>query len=191
MADSSSLASVDPQQSIAASERLADAGYAAVDGAYRHSIASAGAETARTAGSLTVGQVIVGSLEGVTHLCDRLGLDARSVFAAALKQREDTLRTSHQAQTDFDRDHSATIRFWADLPTPATAVAEHAHTVLTLLHDRPEGVTSSQLRDLGVKNPSNVVMRLIRSGHPVERIPLTRGGAKGRQALYRLDRAKA
>lgn len=41
-----------------------------------------------------------------------------------------------------------------------------------------------------MKNPSNVVMNLIRAGHPIQRIAITKGADKRRQALYVLDRAE-
>lgn len=185
-----SFAEVDRQQAISPSEGAADAGHAAVDAAYRFAIARAGAQSARRAEALSAEQVVLAALEGVAHLCDRLELDALSLFASALQRRHDALVESERAQTNFDLGLGAQIVTWSALSAPSTTHDAHAETVLTLLHDRPEGVSSTQLRDLGVRNPSNVVMNLIRAGHPIERIQITRGGAKGRLALYRLDRAK-
>jgi hypothetical protein len=180
VAASSSLISVDHQQAIATSDTLADTGYAAVAAAYRFAIARAGADAAREAEALPVGDVLVGALEAVAHLCARLGVSAPSVFAAALSAHEQSAESpSNQVQTTM---------FWSDVQAPAITPDAHAHTVLTLLRDRPGGVTSGELRDLMVQNPSNVVMNLIRAGHPIRRIPVNGGQTKRRQALYVLDR---
>lgn len=186
-----SLSEVDRQQAVSPSEGLADAGHTAVDAAYRFAIARAGAQSARCAEALSAEQVLLGALEGLAHLCDRLDLDPCSLFASALQRRRDTLLASEPAQAKFDLGLGAQIVTWSALSAPSTTHDAHADTVLTLLHDRAEGITSTELRDLGVRNPSNVVMNLIRAGHPIKRIQITRGGAKGRLALYRLDRAKA
>ncbi len=186
-----SLAEVDRQRAIAPSEGLADSGHAAVDAAYRYTIARAGADTAREAASLTAEQVVLGALENISHLCDRLNLEPAALFARALQNRQRTLLDSPAAHPHPDLGLGAMLVTWEALSPPSAAQKAHARTVLTLLHDRPEGVTSTELRDLGVRNPSNVVMKLIRAGHPIERIQATRNGAKGRLAVYRLDRANA
>ena len=190
---SSSLASVDPQQSIAGTEALADVGYAAVEAAYRFTVARAGAETALRADALRAHEVLIGSLEAIAHLCDRLAIHPASVFEAALDAREHTISAGFQEANAIFGPASCEATFirWSEVDAPRLSPDAHTHTVLTLLNDRPDGVTSAQLRDLGVKNPSNVVMNLIRAGHPISRIQVTRGGAKGREALYVLDRAKA
>jgi hypothetical protein len=186
-----SLAEVDRQQTITLADHLADNGYAAVDAAYRFTIARAGVQTARQAEGLSAEQVVLGTVECVAHLCDRLQLDPADLFSAALVRRDASLLGGPPAEPSGDLGLGATVISWSTLSAPSTSPDAHARTVLTLLYDRPDGVTSTELRDLGVRNPSNVVMNLIRSGNPIERIQLKRGGNRGREALYRLDRASA
>lgn len=132
MAASSSLTSVDRQQAITTSDSRADTGYAAVDAAYRFAIARAGADAARDADALPVNEVLVGALEAVAHLCTRLGVSPASAFADAIAAHEQSRAPlSEQVQT---------VMLWSDVHAPAITPDAHAHTVLTLLRDRPGGL---------------------------------------------------
>ena len=191
MPDSSSLTSLDPQGSFDPLKHSADIGYTAIDAAYRFAVVKAGPQAARRADQLSVVEVIADTLVGVAHLCDQIGVDTQSVFAHAL----DCVRYGTPHATLDPRGSAlapeAFIHNWSGLCPPASTAAAHATTVLTLLRDRPEGVTSTELRSLGVKNPSNVVLNLIRAGHPISRTQVQRNGTTGREARYVLDRARA
>lgn len=191
MADSSSLTSVDPQGSLDPLKRSADIGYTAIDAAYRFAIVQAGPQSARRADQLSVVEVIADTLVAIAHLCAQIGVDAEAVFTHAL----DCVRHGTPHATLDPRGSAlapeAFIHNWSGLCPPASTAAAHATTVLTLLRDRPQGVTSTELRDLGVKNPSHVVINLIRAGHPIVRTQVQRNGTSGREARYALDRAHA
>ena len=185
-------ASAEPQQTLDSCQHRADLGHVAVNAAYRYALARYGPSSAAALTGLTARDVVRDAVEAIAHLCDRIGLDAEATFAAALREHAQTTLGSSSADLQFDRTPESRSILWTQLQPPARdATRAHALTVLTLLRQRPDGVTSTELRDLDIRNPSNVVMTLIRSGHPIRRIQITRGGQRGREALYRLDRDSA
>lgn len=125
---------------------------------------------AADAHAITAQEIVSLTLLAVAHLANNLGLTTDALFEQALDDFQEQQHAVAQQPLPGCQSPAGPQLAWIKIPQPSLASERHAAKVLHLLKEAgATGVTTTDLRHLGVKNPSSVVLRLIRQGHPIQR----------------------
>lgn len=151
-----------------------------------------GLTSASDAHAMTVQEVISLTLLAVAQLAHAAGTAPEPLFAQALEHARQQQADAAQQLLPGCEPGTANDLPWIKIPQPSMTNERHAAKVLDLLQAAGSvGVTTTDLRHLGVKNPSSVVQRLIRRGHPIRRSNEHYPNQHGGHTRYVLERPPA